>query len=213
MPWTTPSPCLYWSHSSPCFPSPWPPRRAAAALFSGLSPEGRPPGLWLLTFSQVTTWIFARSLLNAAILGFYYGLWGTLAYAAYYLSFFVGGRMIDQLRFEQGYGSVQSFLHDRFGRWGTRCYNLVVGVRLISEVFANLLVIGILFGAAGSSAYTLAIAAFALVTLLYSLMGGLHASLRTDLFQMLIFLGVLLLLVIMALGNEQLALTQLFFAV
>ncbi|MEZ5476706.1 MAG: hypothetical protein R3E95_04195 [Thiolinea sp.] len=58
----------------------------------------------------------------------------------------------------------------------------------------------------------MAIAAFALVTLLYSLMGGLHASLRNDLFQMLIFLGVLLLLVIMALGNEQLALTQLFFA-
>ncbi|MEZ5476705.1 MAG: hypothetical protein R3E95_04190 [Thiolinea sp.] len=110
-----------------------PQARSSGSFFSGLSPEGRPPGLWLLTFSQVTTWIFARSLLNAAILGFYYGLWGTLAYAAYYLSFFVGGRMIDQLRFEQGYGSVQSFLHDRFGRWGTRCYNLVVGVRLISS--------------------------------------------------------------------------------
>lgn len=183
----------------------------AGSFFSGLSPAGQQPGLWLLTFSQVTTWIFARSLMNAAILGFYYGIWGTLAYAAYYLSFFVGGRIIDNLRFEQGYGSVQSFLRDRFGRWGTHCYNLVVGVRLVSEVFANLLVIGILFGVAGSSAYVIAIVAFAAVTLGYSMLGGLHASLRTDLFQMLIFLGVLALLVIMAVAGGQFEFTQLFF--
>lgn len=183
----------------------------AGSFFSGLSPAGQQPGLWLLTLSQVTTWIFARSLLNAAILGFYYGIWGTLAYAAYYLSFFVGGRIIDNLRFEQGYSSVQSFLKDRFGSWGTRCYNLVVGVRLVSEVFANLLVIGILFGVAGSSSYIIAIVAFAAVTLGYSMLGGLHASLRTDLFQMLIFLGVLLLLVIMALSGGQFAFSQLFF--
>jgi Na+/proline symporter len=183
----------------------------AGSFFSGLSPAGQQPGLWLLTLSQVTTWIFARSLLNAAILGFYYGIWGTLAYAAYYLSFFVGGQIIDNLRFEQGYSSVQSFLKDRFGSWGTRCYNLVVGVRLVSEVFANLLVIGILFGVAGSSSYIIAIVAFAAVTLGYSMLGGLHASLRTDLFQMLIFLGVLLLLVIMALSGGQFAFSQLFF--
>lgn len=188
-----------------------PKAQSAGAFFSGLSPSGQQPGLWLLTLSQVTTWIFARSLLNAAILGFYYGIWGTIAYAAYYLSFFVGGRIIDNLRFEQGYHSVQSFLQDRFGAWGTRCYNIVVGVRLISEVFANLLVIGILFGVAGSSAYVLAILAFAAVTLVYSMLGGLYASLRTDLFQMLIFLGVLLLLVIMALSGGQFAFTQLLF--
>nr|CAA6821084.1 MAG: Pantothenate:Na+ symporter (TC 2.A.21.1.1) / Sodium-dependent multivitamin transporter [uncultured Thiotrichaceae bacterium] len=183
----------------------------AGSFFSGLSPSGQQPGLWLLTLSQVTTWIFARSLLNAAILGFYYGLWGTLAYAAYYLSFFVGGKIIDNLRFEQGYGSVQSFLRDRFGSWGTRCYNLVVGIRLVSEVFANLLVIGILFGVAGSGAYVLAIVAFAAVALIYSMLGGLHASLRTDLFQMLVFIGVLVLLVIMALAGGQFEFTQLFF--
>ena len=61
--------------------------RQTDSFFRGRDAEGRAPGLLMLTLSQVTTWIFARSLLNAAILGYYYGLWGTLAYTAYYLSF------------------------------------------------------------------------------------------------------------------------------
>jgi len=171
------------------------------SFYSGHSESGAAPGLLTLTFSQVTTWIFARSLLNAAILGFYYGIWGALAYAAYYLSFLTGGKIIDHLRFEHGYQSVQSFLNDRFGTWGTGCYNFVIGVRLISEVFANLLVIGILFGVAGSESYTLAVIGLAAVTLIYSMMGGLHASLRTDFFQMIIFLMVLAFLVVIAVGG------------
>lgn len=168
-------------------------------FFSGLAPDGKQPGLITLTLSQVTTWIFARSLMNAAILGFYYGIWGTLAYAAYYLSFLTGGRIIDSLRFRHGYESVQAFLFDRFGRWGTGCYNFVIGVRLVSEVFANLLVIGILFGVAGTNTYTLAVVGLAGVTLFYSMLGGLHASLRTDLFQMFLFILVLALLLATAL--------------
>jgi len=178
------------------------------AFFRGLSPTGRQPGLLMLTFSLVTTWIFARSLMNAAILGFYYGIWGTLAYAAYYLSFLTGWRIIDSLRFNHGYNSVQSFLQDRFGRWGASCYNFVVGIRLISEVFANLLVIGILFGTAGSSAYTMAVIGLATVTLFYSMIGGLHASLRTDLFQMSLFLIVLLVLIGLTIGSGHFSLEQ-----
>ena len=170
-------------------------------FYRGQSKDGVPPKLLTLIFSQVTTWIFARSLLNAAILGFYYGVWGTLAYAAYYLSFLTGGKIIDHLRFEQGYDSVQSFLSDRFGEWGSRCYNFVIGVRLVSEVFANLLVIGILFGAAGTQSYTLAVIGLAAVTLLYSMLGGLHASLRTDFFQMLVFIVVLAVLIVLVAGG------------
>ena len=51
--------------------------QSEGAFFKGLNADGRQPGLLTLTFSQVTTWIFARSLMNAAILGFYYGIWGT----------------------------------------------------------------------------------------------------------------------------------------
>ncbi|MCG7931566.1 MAG: sodium:proline symporter [Candidatus Thiodiazotropha weberae] len=181
------------------------------AFYKGLSPAGETPGLVMLIFSQVTTWIFARSLMNAAILGFYYGLWGTLAYGLYYLSFITGGMIIDDLRFRKGYDSIQAFLFDRFGEWGTGCYNLVIGVRLTSEVFANLLVIGILFGAAGSGSYALAVVGLALVTLTYSMLGGLHASLRTDLFQMVIFLVVLVMLLVLAFSGGHVSLDNLLF--
>lgn len=181
------------------------------AFFKGLRADGQQPGLLTLTFSQVTTWIFARSLMNAAILGFYYGIWGTLAYAFYYFSFLTGGKIVDSLRFEHGCDSVQDFLRQRFGGWGTGCFNLVIAVRLISEVFANLLVIGILFGVAGSKGYSLTILFFAAITLFYSMMGGLQASLRTDLFQMIIFLGTLLLLIGLVVAGNNVQLNDLWF--
>ncbi len=185
--------------------------RTAGTFFHGTSAGGQAPGLLTLVFSQVTTWIFARSLMNAAILGFYYGLWGTLAYAAYYLSFITGAAIIDSLRFRHGYGSIQDFLRDRFGRLGTLCYNLVIGLRLLSEVFANLLVIGILFGAAGSDSYTLSIVAFAIVTLLYSMAGGLNASLRTDVLQMTVFLVTLAILLVIVISNDAFSFASLLF--
>jgi Na+/proline symporter len=70
------------------------------------------------------------------------------------------------------------------------CYNIVIAVRLLSEVFANLLVIGIIFGDSGSTTYAVAIIGLAGVTLGYSMLGGLRASLRTDVFQMLAFLVI-----------------------
>ena len=183
----------------------------AATFFHGRSVQGQQPGLITLIFSQVTTWLFARSLMNAAILGFYYGLWGTLAYATYYFSFLTGAKIIDSLRFRYGHHSIQQFLYDRFGRSGTICYNFVIGVRLISEVFANLLVIGLLFGVAGSVGYSVTILAFAAVTLLYSAMGGLHASLRTDLFQMLVFLVTLVVLLVVTMTSGAFAFADLGF--
>lgn len=188
-----------------------PKAKSEQAFYSGSSPEGLAPNLLTLTFSQVTTWIFARSLMNAAILGYYYGIWGTLAYAAYYGSFLTGAYIVDSVRFQHGYDSVQGFLKAKFGGAGTACYNFVIGVRLVSEVFANLLVIGILFGVAGSEPYVIAILAFSLVTLLYSALGGLHASLRTDLFQMIVFLVVLAVLTVLMFSNEAFTISTLFF--
>lgn len=166
----------------------------ANGFFAGQDEAGRAPGLWTLVLSQVTTWIFARSLMNAAILGFYYGIAGVLAYTAYYLSFLTGAVIVDQVRFRYGARSLQDFLRDRFGRLGVICYNAVVALRLMSEVFANLLVVGVIFsGAFADQPYAreIAIAAFALIGLTYSMMGGLRASLRTDVAQMLFFLVVL----------------------
>ena len=181
------------------------------SFFSGLSPEGNTPSVFTLTFSQVTTWIFARSLMNAAILGYFYGIWGTLAYAAYYLSFLTGWKIIDAVRFKQGFKSLHAFFYQRFGRVGVACYNVVVVIRLISEVFANLLVVGILFGAVGSNMYSIAVIGFSAVVLLYSMLGGLHASLKTDVFQMSMFITVLLLLAVCVFDSGQFLLSDLQF--
>ncbi len=169
------------------------PRRVSVqGFFSGTTSQGQSPGLWTLVLSQVTTWIFARSLMNAAILGFYYGIAGTLAYAAYYGSFLTGGYIVGKLRAE-GAGSVQDWLSARFGRWGTGAYNVVIGLRLLSEVFANLLVVGLIFAAAfpeTAGAREGAILIVGGVALAYSVWGGLSAALRTDVTQMILFLVV-----------------------
>ena len=67
-------------------------------------------------------------------------------------------------------------------------------MRLLSEVFANLIVIGLIFGGAGSSTYIIAVIAMAVFGLGYSMMGGLRASLRTDVVQMLALLIVLIIM-------------------
>ena len=166
------------------------PRRASVdGFFGGQRLDGQAPGLWVLVLSQVTTWIFARSLMNAAILGYYYGIAGTLAYAAYYGSFLTGGYIVGHLR-RGGARSVQDWLGTQFGAVGNGCYNTVIALRLLSEVFANLLVVGLIAGAVLEGAGTAAILTVAVLGLAYSTWGGLSAALRTDVLQMLVFLVV-----------------------
>lgn len=157
-------------------------------FYKGYSDKGQAPDLWTLILSQVTTWIFARSLMTAAILGFYYGIAGAIAYAAYYLSFVTGAAIIDHLRFRHGHENVQTFLTARFGSTGSGLYNFVVILRLLSEVFANLIVVGQVFGLTGSQDYFIAMLIIGVITFLYSASGGLRASLKTDVFQSLIVL-------------------------
>lgn len=182
------------------------PRRVSVqGFFEGADRAGTQPNVWLLALSQVTTWIFARSLMNAAILGYYYGFAGTLAYTCYYLSFLSGAYIVKHLRREQA-GSVQDWLGDHFGRMGHWTYNAVVALRLLSEVFANLIVVGLIFSAAFpqvSWAEAGSVWAVAGVGLMYSAMGGLRASLRTDVMQMVIFLIVFAIaLAVMVLGQD-----------
>lgn len=168
------------------------PKRATIEGFFQGQIGGASPGLWTLVLSQVTTWIFARSLMNSAILGYFYGMAGTLAYTAYYLSFLTGGYVVAHLR-GAGAGSVQDWLQEHFGGTGTLCYNIVIGLRLLSEVFANLLVIGLIFGALMpevAHAPTTAILLVSVLGLAYSAWGGLSAALRTDVLQMAVFIVV-----------------------
>ncbi len=45
--------------------------RTVEGFFHGTSETLQPPDLWTLVMSQVTTWIFARSLLNTGVLGYF----------------------------------------------------------------------------------------------------------------------------------------------
>lgn len=169
------------------------PRRASVSgFFGGTTNEGAAPGLWTLVLSQVTTWIFARSLMNSAILGYFYGIAGVLAYAAYYGSFLTGGFVVQRLR-ARGARSVQDWLRDSFGTMGTGCYNLVIALRLLSEVFANLIVVGLIFSALAPDSANIGMYSILLVGLMalaYSAWGGLSAALRTDVLQMAVFFVV-----------------------
>lgn len=157
-------------------------------FFGGQSSKGIQPNILTLTFSQVTTWIFARSLLNTVTLGYLFGIAGVIAYSAYYGSFLTGWLIVNKLRQQHGVPNIQTFIYEQFGRTGTVCYNLLISLRLLTEVFANLLVIGIIFGTVGSPSYISSIIIVTAVTLFYSMNGGLRASLKTDIFQTIIII-------------------------
>ncbi len=66
----------------------------AKQFFGGQSAAGKAPGLWLLVFSAAITWVFAKSIANAADLANAFGPIGGVGYATYYLSFFVAAGAI-----------------------------------------------------------------------------------------------------------------------
>ncbi|MGM8938321.1 hypothetical protein ACS8E2_06455 [Psychrobacter glaciei] len=157
-----------------------------ARFYQGKSLQGQPPSLWTLVLSQVTTWIFARSLMNAAVLGFFYGIAGTLAYGMYYFSFVTGAHIVDSLRFKHGFNNIQTFMQVKFGATGEHLYNAVIGFRLVSEVFSNLLVFGFITTLFVGFNENYLILIIAVATLIYSSIGGLHTALKTDVAQALL---------------------------
>lgn len=169
--------------------------RTVASFFSAAAGDGQQPGVFLLTSSLVISWIFAKSITNAANLGLSFGIVGGVAYAAYYLSFVVAGIIIYQLRVKGGFGSIHEFLASRFGHAAVIVFSLLVGFRLYNEVWSNTMVIGSYFGEVGSANYYWSILVFTALTLAYTLKGGLRSSLLTDAIQMVLF-GVLLFIVL-----------------
>ncbi|THH42088.1 SLC5/6 family protein [Neolewinella litorea] len=168
--------------------------RSPAEFFRGTQRE-RSPGVLALTSSLVISWLFAKSITNAANLGLSFGLIGGMAYAAYYLSFAVAGVVIYYLRTRGGFHSIHHFLRTRFGRGAVLLFTLLIGFRLFNEVWSNTMVIGTYFGEAGSASYYWAVMVFTALTLAYSLKGGMSSSILTDVIQMALF-GVLLTVVL-----------------
>lgn len=172
--------------------TPW--ARSSKAFFAGQRLQ-RMPNAVVLTSSLVISWLFAKSITNAANLGLSFGLLGGIAYAAYYLSFIVAGIVIYRMRTKGGFSSIHDFLGSRFGREALLLFSLLIAFRLFNEVWSNTMVIGSYFGEAGSSGYTWSIIVFTLLTLFYSLKGGMSSSLLTDLIQMVLF-GLLLVVIL-----------------
>lgn len=157
------------------------PRRVSAPqFFDGGSAGGAPPGLILVALSAAITWVFAKSIANAADLAYAFGLAGGIGYTLYYLSFAVAGVAIHALRTRGGYRSLSHFLVDRYGSLCARIFLLTIAFRLFNEVWSNTKVMSLYFGPEGSGAYWLAAVAITGFTVSYAWSGGMRASLLTD---------------------------------
>ncbi len=145
------------------------------------------PNTFMLMGSLVISWIFAKSITNAANLGLDYGIVGGVAYAAYYLSFVVAGIVIYKIRTQSEFTSIHHFLVSRFGKGAVAVFSMLIAIRLFNEVWSNTMVIGSYFGDMGSSSYYWAIIVFTVLTLSYVLKGGMSSSIFTDVIQMVLF--------------------------
>lgn len=153
------------------------------------------PNTLVLTGSLIISWIFAKSITNAANLGLDFGIVGGVAYAGYYLSFAVAGFVIYQLRTKGNFKSIHEFLTSKFGKKAVAIFSVLIAFRLFNEVWSNTMVIGSYFGEMGSTSYYWAILLFTFLTLAYALKGGLSSSIFTDVIQMVLF-SVLLLIIL-----------------
>ncbi|AEH00478.1 sodium:solute symporter [Lacinutrix sp. 5H-3-7-4] len=159
------------------------------------------PNVLVLTGSLIISWIFAKSITNAANLGLDFGLVGGIAYAGYYLSFAVAGVLIYKLRTKGGFNSIHEFLTSKYGRRAVALFSILIIIRLFNEVWSNTMVIGSYFGVQGSTPYFTAIIVFTLLTLAYAIKGGLSSSIFTDVIQMVLF-SILLIIILYSIFSK-----------
>ena len=163
-------------------------------FFKAINNSKAPSGM-VLTGSLIISWIMAKSITNAANLGLEFGIVGGLAYAGYYLSFAVAGILLYQLRTKGNYNSIHEFLTSKFGKNAMFLFSILIVIRLFNEVWSNTMVIGTYFGTQGTTPFFAAISVFTLLTLAYSLKGGMSSSIFTDAIQMVLF-SILLIIIL-----------------
>lgn len=163
-------------------------------FFNGIH-KRKAPSTFMLMGSLVISWIFAKSITNAANLGLDYGFVGGIAYAAYYVSFAVAGIVIYRMRVNGNYTSIHHFLTSKFGKLAVLVFSLLIAIRLFNEVWSNTMVIGSYFGEMGTNTYYWSILVFTLLTLAYVIKGGMSSSIFTDVVQMVLF-SILLIVIL-----------------
>ncbi|TAK47038.1 MAG: sodium:solute symporter, partial [Betaproteobacteria bacterium] len=172
-----------------------------AGFFRGHDSKGRPASEWALMMSIFISWIFAKSVTNAANLGAAYGIVGGLAYAAYWLSIPVAGVVIYRLRTREGATGLVPFLIAKYGRGAALAFSAAILIRLFNEVWSNTAVVGGYYGDTGSWGFIASALLFTAAVLFYSLKGGLRSSIFSDVIQAVVFtlfLGVVLAFVLPA---------------
>ncbi|WP_425054306.1 sodium:solute symporter [Pseudomonas abyssi] len=174
-------------------------------FFNGEDSQGRQASPLLLTTSIFISWIFAKSVTNAANLGAEFGLIGGLAYATYWLSIPLCGLVIYRLRRRFQATSLVSFLTSHYGRAAALAFSAAILIRLFNEVWSNTAVVGGYYGDSGSPAFIGAALLFTAVTLIYSLRGGLRSSILTDAAQAAIFVIALVWVLGLVLPNRSAA--------
>src|SRR5258708_2533399 len=170
------------------------------------SRQGAAPSTALLTGSVLVTWIFAKSITNAANLGEKYGLVGGLGYAAWYLSIPAAGILIYRIR-KAGHEGIIPFLTARFGPAAAFLFSAATVIRLFNEVWSNPEVVASYSGPHG---FYIAAALFTASVLVYTMRGGLRASIFTDQLQLVLavlLLGWVLFLILPAHPLQQIAST------
>jgi len=176
------------------------------------SREGAAPSTTLLTASVLVTWIFAKSITNAANLGEKYGWLGGLAYAAWYVSIPAAGILLYRVR-KAGHEGIIPFLTAHFGPGAAFLFAAAIVVRLYNEIWSNTEVVASYFGGPGSFSFYASAAVFTVAVLLYTMRGGLRASIFTDRLQLalqVVLLGWVLVLILPAHPVAQVAHTSQF---
>ena len=158
-----------------------------ASFFRGHNAKGKPASERALMLSIFISWIFAKSVTNAANLGASYGIVGGLAYATYWLSIPVAGFVIYRLRTREGATGMVSFLIGKYGRSAAMAFSLAILIRLFNEVWSNTAVVGGYYGTGGSPSFIGAALLFTAAVLFYSLKGGLRSSIFSDVIQAVVF--------------------------
>ena len=176
-----------------------PARVSPAQFYGGENDDGIAPGVFLLVASATISWLFAKSIANAAALGAAFGVWGGIGYALYYLSFAVAALGIYFIRTRGGYTSLSHFLTSRYSPLCAKLFLIAIAIRLFNEVWSNTKVTSLYFGEEGSSGYWISAIAVTCFTVYYSFRGGLRSSLLTDAAQM-ILAAVLLIVVLVTIG-------------
>jgi hypothetical protein len=145
--------------------------------------QKRAVGFWTLMPSAFITWIFAKSIYNASVLGGRFGLLGGFGYASWYLSFWTAAAVGYVLRTRHGQGSLPRALNKAYGPVASFCFGVALLFRLWNEVWSNATVVANFYGEPLSAEWWGAVVLSAGVPLSYVLLGGMYSSLISDAIQ------------------------------